>query len=93
MTITCIELIKKLQSKGFTKTEIAEKINVTWQSVHRYSKAEKINKSIFGRLRLLYIKANNPKYKELDKYDTVELVRALRARGWTVTLDDNNGVK
>jgi hypothetical protein len=86
MAANCMDIVKNLQGLGFTQTEIAEKVGVTFHSAHRWSKATKISASNFGKLRRLYIRANAPKYNDLEKFDTVELVRALRMRGWEVKL-------
>lgn len=87
--MTCQDMIKKLQAMGYSQKDIAEAIGVTVMTVYRYSKQDKIRRSNFGKLRRLYIQANNPKYKDLEKYDTADLVRALKSRGWQVTITQN----
>jgi DNA-binding XRE family transcriptional regulator len=83
---TCQELIEILQSMGYTQKDIADKIGVTTMSIHRYTKTDKIKKSVFVKLKRLYLQAKNPKYKQLENFDTAELVRALKSRGWEVTI-------
>ena len=88
--LNCSGLIEALVDMGWEKTEIAKGIGVTYQSVYRYTKTDKIRKSVLGKLRRLYICAKRPKYAALADFDTVDLVRALRARGWQVTITANN---
>lgn len=88
--LTCQDLIGILQSMGYSQKDIADQIGVTTMTIYRYTKTDKIRKSNFSKLRRLYLRAKNPKYRDLEKFDTVDLVRALRARGWQVELIDNN---
>jgi len=87
---TCQDLINKLAEMGWTQAEMARALGVTVMTVYRYGKQDKIKNSNLAKLRRLYLKAKNPKYRDLEKFDTVDLVRALRARGWQVELTDNN---
>lgn len=84
--LTCQEIIRLLISKGFTKKEIAEKTGLSYMSIHRYTKQDKISKVALSKLRRLYIRASAPRFKDLEKFDTADLVRALKTRGWEVTL-------
>jgi predicted transcriptional regulator len=87
---TCQDLINQLTDMGYSQKDIASELGVTTMTVYRYSKQDKIRKSILAKLKRLYLKAKNPKYRDLEKFDTVDLVRALRARGWNVEITDNN---
>jgi hypothetical protein len=84
---TCIDLISQLSDMGYTQKDIADKIGVTTMSIHRYTKTDKIKKSVLSKLKRLYLQAKNPKYKQLENFDTAELVRALKSRGWRVTIE------
>lgn len=87
--MTCQDLIGQLINLGYSQKDIASELGVTTMTIYRYSRQDKIRKSIFAKLRRLYLKAKNPKYRDLEKFDTVDLVRALRARGWQVELTTN----
>ena len=84
--MTCQELMQKLISKGFTKKEIAGQTGLSYMSIHRYTKTDKISNAALGKLRRLFIKSSAPQFRDLEKFDTTDLVRALRVRGWEVKL-------
>jgi hypothetical protein len=84
--MTCQELMQELILKGFTKQEISEKTGLSYMSIHRYTKQDKISKTALAKLRRLFIRASAPRFKDLEKFDTADLVRALRLRGWRVDL-------
>jgi DNA-binding Xre family transcriptional regulator len=84
--MTCQELMQALIDKGFTKKEISENTGLSYMSIHRYTKQDKISKIALGKLRRLYIRSSAPKFKDLEKFDTADLIRALKIRGWSVTL-------
>lgn len=84
--MTCQEIMQALINKGFTKQEIAENTGLSYMSIHRYTKQDKISKVARSKLQRLYIRASAPKFKDLEKFDTADLIRALKIRGWKVTL-------
>ena len=90
--MTCQDLINKLAEMGWSQIEMARALGVTVMTVYRYSKQDKIKKSNLAKLKRLYIRAKNPKYQDLEKFDTVDLVRALRSRGWEVTITDDKKI-
>lgn len=83
------KLIEIIESYGLTKVDIGRALGVSYMTIYRWLKVDKIKPANMYRLKKLH---SQLEYNEtipdlkLSKYSTRDLISELKRRGWVVTI-------
>jgi transposase len=79
-------LIDQIELQGYNKVQLSKALGVSYITVYRWYKADKIKPVNIRRLEKALSEAKQNSKGLLIRYDTAELLNELKRRGLTITI-------
>jgi len=80
------KLIDEIELQGYNKVQLAKALGVSYITIYRWYKADKIRVVNIRRLEKALSEAKQNNKGLLIRYDTTELLNELKRRGLTITI-------
>ena len=80
------KLIDQIELQGYNKVQLAKALGVSYITVYRWYKADKIKPVNIRRLEKALSEAKQNSKGLLIRYNTAELLNELKRRGLTITI-------